>query len=66
MDFRDFGCDGAAQLRSFPGQVKNPLAVFPAKTPDQADADLRDAYAKGFAEYVAKKVRGASEVTAAK
>jgi hypothetical protein len=67
--FRDFGRDGAAQLRSFPGQVKNPLTVFPAKTPDQADAakaDLRDAYAKGFAEYVAKKVRGASVVTAAK
>lgn len=67
--FRDFGRDGTAKPRSFPGQVKNPLAVFPARTPDQADAaraDLRDAYAKGFAEYVAKKVRGASAVTAAK
>ncbi|WP_294327890.1 hypothetical protein [uncultured Sphingomonas sp.] len=67
--FRDFGRDGGAKPRSFPGQVKNPLAVFPAKTPDQAEAakaDLRDAYAKGFAEYVAKKVRGVSAVTAAK
>lgn len=67
--FRDFGRDGAAKPRSFPGQVKNPLAAFPAKTPDQAEAaraDLRDAYAKDFAEYVAKKVRGASAVTAAK
>lgn len=66
--FRDFGRDGRATPRSFPGQVKNPLAVFPAKTPDQAEAaraDLRDAYARGFAEYVAKKVRGASAVTAA-
>ena len=67
--FRDFGRDGGATPRSFAGQVKNPLAVFPAKTPDQVEAaraDLRDAYAKGFAEYVAKKVRGASAVTAAK
>lgn len=67
--FRDFGRDGAARPRSFPGQVKNPLAVFPAKTPDQVEAaraDLRDAYAKGFVEYVAKKVRGAAAVTAAK
>lgn len=67
--FRDFGRDGGARLRSFPGQVKNPLAIFPARTPDQADAakaDLRDAYAKGFVEYVAKKVRGVSAVTAAK
>lgn len=67
--FRDFGRDGAASPRSFPGQVKNPLAVFPAKTPDQveaAKADLRDAYAKGFAEYVAKKVRGASAAVAAR
>lgn len=67
--FRDFGRDGAAKPRSFPGQVKNPLAVFPARTTDQAEAakaDLRDAYAKGFAEYVAKKVRGASAVTAAR
>ena len=67
--FRDFGQSGAGMPRSFSGQVKNPLAVFPAKTPDQVDAaraDLRDAYAKGFAEYVAKKVRGASAVTAAR
>lgn len=67
--FRDFGRDGGAKPRSFPGQVKNPLKVFPARTPDQAEAakaDLRDAYAKGFAEYVAKKVRGASAVTAAR
>jgi len=67
--FRDFGRDGGAKPRSFPGRVKNPLAVFPAKAPDQVEAaraDLRDAYAKDFAEYVAKKVRGASAVTAAK
>ncbi|KQM41842.1 MULTISPECIES: hypothetical protein [unclassified Sphingomonas] len=67
--FRDFGRDGGVKPRSFPGQVKNPLAIFPAKMPDQVDAataDLRDAYARGFAEYVAKKVRGASHFPAEK
>lgn len=67
--FRDFGRDGGPKPRRFPGQVKNPLKAFPAGTPEQADAaraDLRDAYAKGFVEYVAKKVRGASAMTAAK
>lgn len=67
--FRDFGRDGTTKLRSFTGQVKIPLSVFPARTPDQAEAakaDLRNAYARDFAEYVEKKVRGAAGVTAAK
>ncbi|WP_294320511.1 hypothetical protein [uncultured Sphingomonas sp.] len=67
--FRDFGRGGGAKPRSFPGQVKNPLAVFPAKAADQVDAaraDLRDAYAKDFAEYVAKKVHVVAVVTAAR
>lgn len=41
------------------GQVKNPLEQFPPKTAETIDAakvELRDAYAKDFAEYVAKKV----------
>lgn len=56
--YRDFGSKPVA-VRSFTGAVKNPLEVFPPKTPDAvepAKAELRDAYAKDFAEYIAKKV----------
>jgi len=58
--FRDFGPTGAKVVRMGNGQVKNPLEQFPPKTPDlipAAKAELRDAYAKDFAEYVAKKVK---------
>lgn len=56
--FRDFG-DQQLVRHEGRGQVKNPLEHFPPKTPDQVDAakaELRDAYAKDFVEYVAKKV----------
>lgn len=58
--FRDFGADGAKVVRMGNGQVKNPLEDFPPKTPDlipAAKAELRDAYAKDFTEYLAKKVK---------
>ncbi len=58
--FRDFGPTGVKVVRMGNGQVKNPLEQFPPKTPDlipAAKAELRDAYAKDFAEYVAKKVK---------
>jgi len=60
--FRDFGRTGTGAPRAFSGSVKNPLEDFPPKTPDKvesAKAEIRDAYAKDFAEYVRKKVRGA-------
>ncbi len=41
------------------GQVKNPLENFPPKSEDMvpaAQAELRDAYAKDFAEYTQKKI----------
>lgn len=58
--FRQFPATGKA-TKSFGGMVKNPLEDFPPKTPDKVDAakaELRDAYAKDFSEYVAKKVGG--------
>ncbi len=58
--FRDFGKTAGTPPAVFSGAVKNPLETFPAKTPDDAEAataELRDAYAKDFVEYVAKKVR---------
>lgn len=57
--FRDYGSDGAKVVRRGNGQVKNPLEQFPPKTPDlipAAKAELRDAYARDFTEYLAKKV----------
>lgn len=56
--YREFG-KGPLATKTATGQVKNPLENFPPKTPgmvDAAKAELRDAYAKDFAEYVAKKV----------
>lgn len=43
----------------YSGQVKNPLENFPAKSLDKVDAaraEIRDAFAKDFVEYVQKKV----------
>lgn len=57
--YREFGDKPLATL-SAGGQVKNPLEVFPPKEASQipaAQAELRDAYAKDFVEYVAKKVK---------
>ncbi|MBD8678507.1 hypothetical protein [Sphingomonas sp. CFBP 13720] len=59
--FRDFGKTAGTLPKFFSGAVKNPLEKFPAKTPEDtevATAELRDAYAKDFVEYVEKKVRG--------
>jgi hypothetical protein len=61
--FRDFGKGGTGAPRVYSGSVKNPLEDFPAKTPDKVDAakaEIRDAYAKDFAEYVQKKVKGSA------
>lgn len=57
--FREFPATGKA-TKTAVGAVKNPLEDFPPKTPDKiepAKAELRDAYAKDFAEYVQKKVK---------
>lgn len=59
--YREFPASGKA-TKTAVGAVKNPLEDFPAKTPEKieaAKAELRDAYAKDFAEYVEKKVRPA-------
>jgi len=56
--YRAFG-DKQAPIKEATGQVKNPLENFPPKTPEMvepAKAELRDAYAKDFVEYVEKKV----------
>ncbi|WP_422344364.1 hypothetical protein [Parasphingorhabdus sp.] len=55
--YREF--DGDKQTKVGKGQVKNPLEYFPPKTEEdieKAQIELRDAYAKDFAEYVEKKV----------
>ncbi len=55
--YREF--DGDTQTKIGKGQVKNPLEYFPPKTEEdieKAQIELRDAYAKDFAEYVEKKV----------
>jgi hypothetical protein len=57
--YREFPATGKATKTST-GQVKNPLEHFPPKTADMVDtakAELRDAYAKDFVEYVEKKVQ---------
>jgi hypothetical protein len=57
--YRDFGDKPIAQ-KVGKGQVKNPLEEFPPKSADMipaAQAELRDAYAKDFKEYVEKKVK---------
>lgn len=55
--FREF--DGAKVKVKAQGQVKNPLEAFPPKSEElveTAKVELRDAYAKDFAEYVEKKL----------
>lgn len=55
--FREF--EGDKQTKVGKGQVKNPLEYFPPKVEEdieKAKVELRDAYAKDFAEYVEKKV----------
>jgi len=57
--FRDFG-DKPLAVRTATGHVKNPLERFPPRSPEQVEvarAELRDAFAKDFAEYVRKKVK---------
>lgn len=59
--YREFG-DKPFATKTATGHVKNPLEDFPAKTEDKvpaAQAELRDAFSKNFAEYVQKKVLGA-------
>lgn len=62
--YRRFPADPAGKAtETKAGAVKNPLEDFPAKTPEKvepAKAELRDAYAKDFNEYVQKKVLGAN------
>lgn len=61
--YREFG-KGPIATRIAAGQVKNPLENFPPKKPEMvepAKAELRDAYAKDFVEYVQKKVMGSAE-----
>jgi len=56
--YRDFG-DKPIAIKTATGAVKNPLEAFPPKAPENvhaAKAELRDAFAKDFAEYVQKKV----------
>lgn len=58
--FRDFSKGGAPVISI--GAVKNPLEVFPPKSPDQveaAKAELRDAFAKDFSEWADKKLKEA-------
>lgn len=55
--YRDFADQPIAQ-KVASGSVKNPLEVFPPKAPEQVEqarTELRDAYAKDFSEWVAKK-----------
>lgn len=62
--FREFPATGKAS-RSAAGAVKNPLEDFPPKTPEKVEAakiELRDAYAKDFAEYVQKKAFSSASV----
>jgi hypothetical protein len=57
--YREFPATGKV-TRTTDGMVKNPLENFPPKAEDKVEAaklELRDAYAKDFAEYVAKKVK---------
>lgn len=66
--YRDFADKPLAQ-KVATGAVKNPLEVFPPKTADQvatAQAELRDAYAKDFSEWLAKKQSAAAAPRAAR
>lgn len=65
--YREFPATGLA-TKTRTGAVKNPLEDFPAKTPEKVDAakaELRDAFAKDFVEYTAKKVFGGTAVASA-
>ena len=56
--FRDFSKGGAPVISI--GAVKNPLEVFPPKTPENveaAKAELREAFAKDFIEWADKKLK---------
>jgi hypothetical protein len=56
--YREFG-DKPVATKVAAGAVKNPLEVFPPAAPanvEAAKAELRDAYARDFVEYVQKKV----------
>ena len=60
--YRDFG-DRPIARKVGTGQVKNPLEVFPPKdaaSVEAAKAELRDAYARDFVEYVEKKASAAA------
>lgn len=62
--FRDF-TKGSTPLISI-GAVKNPLEVFPPKTPEAvepAKAELRDAFAKDFLEWADKKLKESGSST---
>jgi hypothetical protein len=66
--YRDFADQPIARKVAV-GAVKNPLEVFPPKTPDQvepAKAELRDAYVKDYAEWLAKKHSAAAPPRAAR
>lgn len=63
--FRDF--TGRTAPLTSAGAVKNPLEVFPPKTPDMVDAaksELREAFAKDFTEWAAKKLIKAPKLAA--
>ena len=60
--YRDFRDKPTVQIYAA-GAVKNPLEVFPPKTPDQvpaAQAELRDAFVKDYNEWLAKKFSAAA------
>ena len=63
--FRDFSKGGAPVMSV--GAVKNPLGVFPPKTPETveaAKAELREAYVKDFLEWADKKLKDDRGATA--
>lgn len=58
--YRDFGSKPLAQ-KTGAGAVKNPLEIFPPKTPETiatAQVELRDAFAKNYREWLLKKAAG--------
>lgn len=60
--YRDFRDKPTVQIYAA-GAVKNPLEVFPPKTPanvPQAQAELRDAFVKDYNEWLAKKFSAAA------
>ena len=65
--YRDFA-DKPLARKVAAGMVKNPLEVFPPKAEANvaaAQAELRDAYAKDYAEWLAKKFANPTVVPAA-